>query len=144
MELISCFTTMALIGGVCFCFPEEKALIQTLHQDSLTGGAEINFRGFEKFIYMNSRGVGGTRNLFQQCGSNEQGEDQKKVFSLKISTNSSYCVKILAIFHEFLGEDKKKRSSFQNFYEIRCESTNYENTGGKHQCGSLRPRFALQ
>ena len=51
----------------------------------------------------------GTRNLFQ-CGSYEQGEDQKeKVFSSKISTNSGYRLKILAIFHEFLSEDKKKR-----------------------------------
>ena len=32
-------------------------------------------------------------------------------------------LKILAIFHEFLSEDQKKRSLFQNFYEIRCEST---------------------
>ena len=47
-----------------------------------------------------------------------------KVFSTKVSTISG-CLKILAIFHEFLSEDqtKKKRSSSQNFYEIRCEST---------------------
>ena len=53
------------------------------------------------------------RNLFL-CGSNEQGEDQKKktkkkhVFSSKISTNSGYRLKIFAIFQEFIGEDKKK------------------------------------
>ena len=63
-------------------------------------------------------GHGGTRNLFS-CGSNEQGEDQKKkVFSSKIPRNSGYRLKILAIFHEFLSEDQKKRSSSQNFYEI--------------------------
>ena len=48
---------------------------------------------------------------------------KKKVFSSKISTNSGYRLKILAIFHEFLSEDQKKRSSSQKFYEIRCEST---------------------
>ena len=74
----------------------------------------------------NREGQGGTRNSFQ-CGSNEQGEDQKKkVFSSKISTNSGYRLKILAIFHEFSCEDQKKkdqRSSSQKFNEIRCEST---------------------
>ena len=45
-------------------------------------------------------------------------------FITKISTNSGYRLKILAIFPEFLNEgQKKKRSSFQKFYEIRCEST---------------------
>ena len=29
--------------------------------------------------------------------------------------------KFLPIFHEFSSEDLKKRSSFQKFYEIRCE-----------------------
>ena len=48
---------------------------------------------------------------------------KKKVFSTKISTNSGCCLKILAISHEFLSEDQKKRSSSQRFYEIRCEST---------------------
>ena len=46
---------------------------------------------------------------------------KKKVFTSKISTNSVYRLKILAIFHEFSSEDLKKRSSFQKFYEIRCE-----------------------
>ena len=52
-------------------------------------------------------------------------EDQKKkVFSSKISSNSSCRLKILAIFLELLSKDqKKKRSSSQNFYEIRCEYT---------------------
>ena len=107
----------------------------------MTGEAEINFWGHEKFIYVNSRGARGTRNLIQ-CGSSEQAKDKKKVFSSKFSTNSGYR---RAIFYEFLSEDhKKRRSSSQKFYKIRYESTkNYENTSGKHQFGSLRPRFAL-
>ena len=34
---------------------------------------------------------------------------KKKVFSSKISTNSGFHLKILAIFHEFLSEDQKKK-----------------------------------
>ena len=52
------------------------------------------------------------RNLFQ-CGSNERGEDQKtkkKVFSSKIFTNSGHRLKILAIYHEFLSVEQKKKS----------------------------------
>ena len=48
---------------------------------------------------------------------------KKKVFSSKISTNSSCRLKILAMFHEFLSKDQKKSSSSQNFYEIQCVST---------------------
>ena len=59
-------------------------------QDSVTGG--------QKWI------LGGTRSLLmwiRECGSNEKGEDQKKkVFSSKISTNSGFHLKVLAIFHE--------------------------------------------
>ena len=69
-------------------------------------------------------GHGDTRNLFQ-CGSNEQGEDQKKkVFGSTISTNSGHRLKILCDFSRILKcRIRKKRSSSQTFYEIRCEST---------------------
>ena len=59
---------------------------------------------------------------------------KRKVFSSGISTNSGFRFKILAIFHEFLSEDQnktKKRSSSQNFYEIRCESTKLRKFGRK-------------
>ena len=38
-------------------------------------------------------------------------EDQKikKVFTSKITSNSGFRLKILAIFYEFLGEDQKKK-----------------------------------
>ena len=32
-------------------------MLQARHQDSVTEGAEINFGGHEKFIYVNSRGA---------------------------------------------------------------------------------------
>ena len=99
----------------------------------MTGvGAEIYFGG-PREVYL-CEFERGTRTLFQ-CGSNEQGEDQKKgllfknfhkykkVFSSKISTNSSCRPKVLAIFHEFLSEDKKKRSSSQKLYKILCGCT---------------------
>ena len=68
-------------------------------------------------------GHGGTRNLFP-CGSNEQGEDQKKGLQFKnfhkfwsSSQNSCDFSRILKC------RTKKKRSSSQKFYEIRCKST---------------------
>ena len=73
--------------------------------DSVTWGAEINFwEAREVYLCEFERD---TRNLFQY-GSNEKGEDQKKVFSTKISTNSRYRLKVLAIFQEFLSKDQKK------------------------------------
>ena len=87
----------------------------------MTGGAEINFGGHEKFLLCGFEG--GTRSFFE-CGSNEKGEDQKKkVFSTNISTNFVCRLKILAVFHELLSLDQKKRPSSQKFYETRCEST---------------------
>ena len=62
--------------------------------------------------------------LLFQCGSNEQGEDQKKNLQFKnfhkfwsSSQNSCDFSRILRC------RTKKKRSSSQKFYEIRCEST---------------------
>ena len=71
------------------------------------GGAEINFGG-PREVYL-CEFEGGTGSLLE-CGTNKKGEDQKKkkVFSTKISTNSSCCLKILTISHEFLSEDQKK------------------------------------
>ena len=53
-------------------------------QDSVTGGTEMNFGGHEKFINVNSR----------------VWIKKKRAFSLKISTNSGFHLKILVIFHE--------------------------------------------
>ena len=40
---------------------------------------------------------------------------KKKVFCPKISTNSIFRLKIHAIFHEFVSEDKKKGLQSKNF-----------------------------
>ena len=89
----------------------------------LKGGGRNKFWGGTRSLLMWIReGHGGTRNLFQ-CGSTEKCEDQKKVFNSKMSTNSGCRLKMLAIFHEFLSEDQKKRSSSKKFCESRCEST---------------------
>ena len=75
---------------------------------------------------MNSRGA---RKIYSSVDQTKKvkTKKKKKVFSSKISTNSSYRLKILAFFHEFFSEDQKKnkktkRSSSKNSYEIRCES----------------------
>ena len=87
---------------------------------------------------------GGTRSLFMWIrGGHEKfiwvwikqkrWRPKKKVFSTNIFTNSG-CLKILAIFHEFLSEDQKKRSLSQRFYEIRCEFTK---TMKKQSCSQI-------
>ena len=87
----------------------------------MTGGAEISFGGaWEVYLCEFERG---TRNLFH-CGSNEQGEDQKKRSSVQKFPQILVIVsKFLRFFTNSLVMTKKKRSSSQNFYEIRCEST---------------------
>ena len=99
--------------------------MQARHQDSVTGGAEINFGGHEKFIYVNSRGRGGTRSLFE-CGSNEKGEDQKKE-GLQYKNFHKFWLpsqNSCKFFTNFEVKTKKKKgSSSLKFYEIRCKST---------------------
>ena len=77
-------------------------------------------------MYVNSRGARGHKKfIYSSVDQKKKVKTKKKeVFISKISTNSDYRLNIPANFHEFLSEDQtKKRSSFQNFYEIRCEST---------------------
>ena len=69
-------------------------------------GAEINFGGHEKFIYVNLRGA---REAYSSVEQTKKVKTKKKVFSTKISTNSSCCLEILAISHELLSEDQKKQ-----------------------------------
>ena len=53
------------------------ALVQARRQNSVTGGAEINFGGARAVYFVRIReGHGGTRNL-SQSGSIEQGEKQR-------------------------------------------------------------------
>ena len=90
-------------------------------------GVEINF-GRAREVYL-CEFEGGTGSLLE-CGTNEKGEDQKKkVFSTKISTNSSCCLKILAISHEFLSEDQKKQVFVSNvLWNPVWVHKNYEKT----------------
>ena len=74
---------------------------------------------------MNSRGAREVCSSVDQT-KNVKTKKEKKVFSTNISTNSGCRLKIPAIFDEFLSKvqkKKKKRSSTQKFYDIRCEST---------------------
>ena len=65
------------------CVVKCKVLpYQARRQDSVTGRAEINFGGHEKFFYVNSRGARGARE-FYFSGSNKQNEDQKKRSSVQ-------------------------------------------------------------
>ena len=100
-----------------------KNLKQARRQDSVTGGAEINFGGQKKFIYMNSRVAWGHKKFIRVWIKQTKWKPIKTVFTTRNSTHSGCRLKILAIFHELFSEDQKKRSLSQTFYEIRCEST---------------------
>ena len=91
------------------------------------------------FINVNSRGA---QEIYSSVDQTNKVKTKKKIFSSKISTNSGYRLKIHAIFDEFLSKDQKKGLRPKSF--IKSGVSNYEITGGKHQFGSLRPRFALQ
>ena len=91
------------------------------HQDSVTGGAEINVfgGGNEKFIYVNSR----------VSESNEKGEDQKKRSSVqKFSQTLVFISKFLRFYSNSKVKTKKKifsskmstnfRSHFAIFHEF--------------------------
>ena len=63
-------------------------LKQARRQESVTGGAEINFEGAredKKFMYVNSRGA---REIYSSVDQTYKVKNKKKVFSSKISTNS--------------------------------------------------------
>ena len=73
--------------------------MQALRQDSVTRGAEINFGEAREVYLCEFKSVNQTKKMKTK---------EKKVFSSKIFTNSSFHLKILAIFHESQSEDKKK------------------------------------
>ena len=76
----------------------------------------------------------GAREIYSSVHQTNKVKTKKKVFSSKISTNSSYRLKILAIFHEFLSEDKKKEVFVPKvLWNPVWVHKNYENTGDKHQ-----------
>ena len=78
---------------------------QARRYDSVTGGAEINLGGHEKFIYVNSRAARGHEKFILVWIKRTKWRPKKKVFSSNISTNSSNRRRILAIFHEFFSDD---------------------------------------
>ena len=88
----------------------------------------------------------GLREIYASVDKMNKLKTKKKVFSLKISTNSGHRLKILAIFHEFLSNPPPKKKVFvpKVLWNPVWVHKNYENTGGKHQVGSFRSRFALQ
>ena len=76
----------------------------------MTGEEEINFGGArEVYLCEFERGTGAREIYSSVDQTNKVKTKKKKVFSSKISTNSGYRLKILAIFHEFLSEGQKKK-----------------------------------
>ena len=82
----------------------------------MTGGAEINFGGArEVHLCEFERGTRAREVYSSLDQTNKVKTKKKKVSCSKIFTNSGYSLKILAIFHEFLSEDKKKGCRPKNF-----------------------------
>ena len=72
----------------------------------MTGGAEINFGGAREVYLCESERGTGAREIYSRVDQTIKCQKtKKKGFQFKISTNSGYRLKILAIFHEFLSED---------------------------------------
>ena len=88
--------------------------MQARRQDSVTEGAEINFRGAREVYSCEFEKR--TRNL-SQSGLKEQGEDQR--FKGIFRRNR----KFKRFFRPKTGDFQKKRSLFQKCHEIRCQST---------------------
>ena len=101
------------------------AALQARRQDSVTRGAEINFRGAREVYLCEFEKGTRAREICYRVDQTNKVKTKKKVFCSKIFTNSGYRLKILSIFHEFLSEDQKKRSSSQNFYEISQKLRKY-------------------
>ena len=90
-------------------FIDVLILQQARRQDSVTGGgrgAEINFGGVrEVYSCEFDRGTGAREIYSSVDQTNKVKTKKKKVFSSKIFTNSSYRLKIFAIYDEFFTED---------------------------------------
>ena len=70
--------------------------MQTRRHDSVTGGAEINFGGVREVHLCEFESVDQTKKV-----KTKKKKKKKKIFSSKISTNSGFHPKILAIFLKF-------------------------------------------
>ena len=95
------------------------------------GGRYKFGKGHEKVINVNS---GGAREIYSSVDQTNKVKTKKKIFSSKISTNSGYRLKILAMFHEFLSEDQKQKVFVPKvlWKPVQVHKNN-KNTGGKHQ-----------
>ena len=69
----------------------------------MTWGGRNKFWGARKLYLCKFERGTGAREIYASV------DQTKKVFSSKISTNSCYRLKILAIFHKFLSVDQKKK-----------------------------------
>ena len=111
----------------------------------MTGGAERNFgEAWEVYLCEFERGTGAREIYSIVDQTNKVKTKKKKDLQFKNSHKFWLSCQILAIFHEFLSENQKKGLRPKSLMKSGVSPQNYENSGGKHQFGSLRPRFALQ
>ena len=79
-------------------------MLQTRRQDNVTGGVEVNFGGAREVYLCKFERCTGAREIYFSLDQTKKVKTtKKKVFSSKISSNSSYRLRIFAIFHEFFS-----------------------------------------
>ena len=83
-----------------------KKSIQARRQDSVTGGAEINFEGTREVCFREFERGTGAREIYSSL--NQTIKVKKKCLRFQISANSGIRLKIRAIVHEFTKKKKKK------------------------------------
>ena len=75
----------------------------------MTGGGRNKFWGGTRSLFIYIREGTVAREIYYSVDQMNKVKTKKKVFNSKISTNSSYRLKILAIFHELFREDQRKK-----------------------------------
>ena len=149
-------TAWPLVCQLFFLFKFGGA--QARRQNSVTGGAELNFGGHEQFIWCEFERGTGAREIYPSLDQlNKVGSKDSKGFS---APNR----KFKQCFQPKTGDLQKKGSSSQKRHEIRCQSTKNTNLGldpvnffgaqsslgghgfrlGRHKqsFGGARPRYA--
>ena len=125
---------------------------QVRRQDSVTAGAAINFgEAWEVYLCESERGTG-AREIHSSVDQTNKVKTKKKGLQFKNFHKFWSSSQNLCNFPRILKwrtKKKQKKKEKQGFRPKSLRSPvwvheNYENTGGEHQFGSLKPRFALQ
>ena len=93
-----------------------KKSIQARRQDSVTGGAEINFEGTREVCFREFERGTGAREIYSSL--NQTIKVKKNVFGFKFPQILVFASKFVRLFTNSPKKKKKKRSSVQNFHKL--------------------------